>query len=55
MHIKIMEARRDKMYSYTNINLNSLETNAAILFNKMHRTKQLTPRYIRKCMHLFYK
>jgi hypothetical protein len=47
-HIKIIKAQEAKIWNIcTNIQLKLLKTNAAIWFNKMCRTKQLTPKYIR--------
>ena len=44
--IEIIEAQQAKTYNtYRNIRLNLLKTNAAIWFNKIRKTKQLTPKY----------
>ena len=45
IYIIILRIQQRKIYVYININL--LKTNAAIWLNKVCRTKQLTPTYIR--------
>jgi len=47
MKIKIIDAQQARIHNiYKNIKLKLLKTNAAICFNKMCRTKHLTPKYI---------
>ena len=44
--IKIAEAQQARIYNnYKNTNV-KLKTNAAIWYNKIYKTKQLTPKYI---------
>jgi hypothetical protein len=44
--IIIIIAQQAKMYrNYKNTRLKLLKTNAAILFDKIYKTKQMTPKY----------
>ena len=42
--MKIIEAQQAQIYNYKNTGPELLETNAAIWFNKICKTKQLTPK-----------
>ena len=45
--IKIIETQQPTIYnSYKNTRLNLLKTNVAILFNKICKTKQMTPKQL---------
>ena len=43
--IKIIEAQQAQKKNYKNTELKLLKTNTAILFNKICKTKQMTPKY----------
>ena len=44
--VKIVDAQQAKIYMYENSKLKLLKANVAIWFNKICKTKQLTPKYI---------
>jgi hypothetical protein len=46
-YIKIIDAQQAKMFnSYNYVELRKQQSNAASWYDKIHNTKQLTPKYI---------
>jgi len=53
--VKIIEAQQTQIYNYKNTRPKLLKTNAAVWFNEICKTKQLTPKVKHLNCKLYYQ